>query len=418
MTNGVSRRRFLAAAGAALPSAGVAGLPVGAQPTGETGDDSTGGQPSEEPDAIFRGDLQRRGVHPDAEIPDRVAVDWRIPGVNKTDYSAAKASAVVAPTGDAIIPGDTGTVYAITPAGATRWAAATDPSTSGIHGTPVLANGLAYVGAYDGALYAFDLADGERVWKAELADAIGSSPAYHDGTVYVAVEYGDPDGSLVAVDAATGEARWEATEPANHPHSTPALDPNADAVVVGSNDGYLYAWTLDGEPRWTFNTGRPIKGPVAIHDGAVFAGSWDHNVYRVGIDSGEAEWDRSFTADDKVMSGPAVDPRTNTVFVGSHDEHLHALDAETGKERWSYRTGGAITGCPTVAGDRVLVGSYDGYLYALDAESGEYVWDVAANGNVTSTPTVHDGAVYFAERASASASGGFYRVVGDDGTDA
>ncbi|MFD1633301.1 PQQ-binding-like beta-propeller repeat protein, partial [Haloplanus ruber] len=307
-------------------------------------------------------------------------------------------------------------VRRVTPAGDIVWTAAVEETARGIHGTPALANETVYVGAYDGALYAFDLATGERFWRRSLGDAIGSSPGYHDGVVHIAVEYYEPSGAMFGVDAVTGEVVWDDRRPTDHPHSTAAIDPAAGRLVVGANDGHLYAWTYpDLSFAWSFETGDAIKGPVAIHDGSAFFGSWDRRVYRVDLADGRHEW--AAETDGRVMSGPAVEAATDTVYVGSHDSRCYALDAASGAVRWTFDTGGRITGCPTVAGDHVLVGSYDRSCYALDKRTGDRVWAVDGVGDVTSTPVVVDGAVYFADRAAESfldggdgRAGGVYKI--------
>jgi len=100
-----------------------------------------------------------------------------------------------------------------------------------------------------------------------------------------------------------------------------------------------------------------IKGPIATYDGGAYFGSWDHNVYRVNLEDGTEDW--SFQTGNLVMSGPALDPELDTVFIGSHDGNLYALDAQSGERHWSFETDLAITGCPTrlrPAGARRLEG--------------------------------------------------------------
>ena len=53
------------------------------------------------------------------------------------------------------------------------------------------------------------------------------------------------------------------------------------------------------------------------------------------------------------------------VYVGSGDGRLYALDAETGQEKWRFKTDGAIVSSPAVAGGVVYFASTDGYLYAV-----------------------------------------------------
>ncbi|PSQ57265.1 hypothetical protein BRD18_07580 [Halobacteriales archaeon SW_7_71_33] len=383
-----SRRSLLRASGAAAV-AGLASLAgcdavatVGLPETPERGPafpaDPAGAT------STFRGGLARRGYYPEHDTPAAPAAAWSRP-VNTGDHTAAKASAVPP----------------------------VEPAERGVHGTPTVAGDTVYVGAYDGALYALDRATGERRWRVRLGDAVGSSPAYHDGRVYLAVEFAPYEGSLFAVDARTGAVEAEAPAPTDHPHSTPALAPAADRVVVGANDGDVYGFTLDLDldRSWEVHTDGAVKGPVAVHDGAAFVGSWDGYLYRIDVETGAVAW-RHATGG-KVMSGPAVDPRRGVVYVGSHDRGVHAVGVD-GEPAWRFGTGGWITGCPSVVGDRVLVGSYDGHLYALDPESGDTfgdrAWSLELDGWVTASPRPVGDAVYVAERATEAGPGAVYAV--------
>jgi outer membrane protein assembly factor BamB len=408
------RRRFLQGVGSAA-AIGTAGC-LGRLRT-LTGGPST--PPAERADAQFRGETTRRGVSPEQSVPSSVTVDWRREGLNTGDHTAAKASPVQAPNGDVVVSGDTGEVWAVRPEGEIRWRTDATDTTRGFHGTPAIANGTVYVGAYDGALYAFDLETGERYWRTQLGDAIGSSPGYHDGRVYIAVEYYEPSGAIFALDAVTGEVVWEDRRITNHPHSTCAIDREAGRLVVGSNDGYLYCWSYpDHEFLWRYEAGEDVKGPIATWDGSAFFGSWSDEVYRVALADGSEEWATDLGA--SVMAGPSVEPSTGTVYVGDQHESLYALDAAGGDEQWETDVGGPVVGCPTVTSDHVLVGSYEPKLCAVEKATGDDVWSVPAEGNVTSTPLMTDEAVYFAERTSEASldgegsTGALYRVVADE----
>lgn len=420
MSGPYSRRSFLRAAalGGSLGLTGCAGRLADARrllprrgPGTPTGPGAADRAPADtEAFTAFRGGLKRQGYYPEATVPADVRTAWRIPEVNVGDHTAAKASVVRDPEGNYLVPGDAGEVRSVAVDGAVNWVADTESSTRGIHGTPTVANGLVYVGAYDGALYAFDVATGERVWRTRLGGSIGSSPAYHDGVVYIAVEHPTPDGSMAGCDALTGEAVWTDDTPTDHPHSILAIDRGAGRLVVGSNDGNLYGWSYPAlEHVWTFETGGDIKGPIATYDGSAFFGSWDHSVYRVGLESGAEEW--AVETDDMVMGGASIDTDSRTVYIGGHDGRLRALDVDTGEEQWSFATGGYVVGCPTVTREHVLVGSYDTNCYALRKASGERVWDVSADGWVSSTPHVDDDGIVFTSRATEETSGKAIRLV-------
>ena len=68
-----------------------------------------------------------------------------------------------------------------------------------------------------------------------------------------------------------------------------------------------------------------------------------------------------------------------TVYFGSSvDSRIYAIDAATGKTRWSFATGGAVRLAPSVDSGKVYAGSDDGYAYCLEAESGKLIWQVRA----------------------------------------
>ena len=393
----------------AAASVGVAGLAGCAAPSGADSAAPLAPTPLDgAASAQFRGGLQRWGLQ-DVPVPADVTVDWTLEAVNTGTHTAAKASPVSAPTDDVIIAGDTGTVRAVRPDGSVRWTAETEPTTRGIHGTPAIANGTVYVGAYDGAVYAFDLRTGDRMWRSKLGDAIGSSPAYYNGLLYIAVEYATPSGRVYALDAADGKPVWVDRRPTDHPHSSIAIDREAGRLVVGANDGNCYAWTFPGlEREWVFETGGPIKGPIATVDSLAIVGSWDEHVYALDLATGDEVW--SFRADGDVMAAPAIDP-TGVVYVGSHDWRVYALDLATGEERWRFATDGMVIGGLVVTPGHVLVGSYDATLYALDKAEGTETWAVTSNGHVTSAPLVRDDGIYYTERAAPTEPGHAYKLV-------
>jgi outer membrane protein assembly factor BamB len=81
--------------------------------------------------------------------------------------------------------------------------------------------------------------------------------------------------------------------------------------------------------------------------------------------------------DDFVYSSAAVSDRT--VVVGSYDRRVHALDAVTGRPRWSFDAGERISGSPSVVGDLVYASTIardprDGRTVALDLATGRRVW--------------------------------------------
>lgn len=68
----------------------------------------------------------------------------------------------------------------------------------------------------------------------------------------------------------------------------------------------------------------------------------------------------------------------DAVFVGSTDECLRALDAATGKTRWTFHAAGPFRAAPAYWNGRVFSGCDDGWLYALNAADGSLCWKLRA----------------------------------------
>ncbi len=97
-----------------------------------------------------------------------------------------------------------------------------------------------------------------------------------------------------------------------------------------------------------------------------------------------------------------VGDRDTLYFGSSADDKVYALDASTGRIRWTFFTQGPIRFAPVVVGDRLYVGSDDGCVYCLDAANGSLMWKrmlaserrvIPGNGRLISTQPVRTGLV-------------------------
>jgi outer membrane protein assembly factor BamB len=131
---------------------------------------------------------------------------------------------------------------------------------------------------------------------------------------------------------------------------------------------------------------------VAIHEGVAYFGTFDNQVVALDLKTRAVRWryehpDRKFP----FYSSAAV--TADTVLLGGRDRMLHALEAGTGKARWTHMTRARIDSSPAVAGQRVYVGSSDGRFYVLDLTSGKVVWEYDDGGPLTSSPALASGRV-------------------------
>jgi outer membrane protein assembly factor BamB len=208
------------------------------------------------------------------------------------------------------------------------------------------------------------------IWKFQTTGAIWGSPAVYQDTVFV----GSDDGALYAVAATTGEQRW-AFKTGGIVRSHPAIDAAAGALYFTSDDGYAYALQLqDGKPLWRADIGNSTERSVR----AIIGSSPSPIGY------------------DYLQSSPVV--ADGSIFIGSADSKVYALQADTGTLIWSFRTGAKVRATPTVVDGVLYVGSWDTSMYALDAHSGALRWQTPIGGQIQTTALVHGNLVYAASR--------------------
>ena len=117
----------------------------------------------------------------------------------------------------------------------------------------------------------------------------------------------------------------------------------------------------------------------APHAQQMFRGDAAHRGESAGAAPREfhrVKW--TFPTGARIVSSPVW--RDGTVFFGSDDGNVYAVDAATGRQRWMARTDGPVPSTPALSGERLFALSYDGRLYALDARTGEVLWKFATEG--------------------------------------
>ena len=143
------------------------------------------------------------------------------------------------------------------------------------------------------------------------------------------------------------------------------------------------------ELLWTFETEDGIESTAAIAAGTVYVGTLDGYLYAINLENGGLKW--KYQTYGEIKSSPTV--FSNVVYFGDGMGVFHAVDAQTGEPRWIFEAEAEIISSANVAQDRLLFGSYDQYLYCLSAEDGSLAWKFETEGYVHGTPAIVNGAV-------------------------
>jgi outer membrane protein assembly factor BamB len=177
-------------------------------------------------------------------------------------------------------------------------------NTAPVESSPLLRNGVLYVGTWNNDVIALNAKTGRQKWRFQADDQVNTSAAYWKGRIFIASD----GGTLYALNAGSGKLAWSAQS-----NST-----------FGSRE-FWYAT------------------PTVAY-GRVYIGNTDGTMYVFGAKSGKLLWARPLGS--YIYGAAAVYKRK--VFVGTYDGKFHALDAATGDTRWEIDAQGAVHAAPTV----------------------------------------------------------------------
>lgn len=206
------------------------------------------------------------------------------------------------------------------------------PTRGSIENSPCVTDKGVLFGSSASELLCLERKTGKQIWHADTMGDTDSTPAYHDGRIFVGSATGDSNetGHLWCFDSATGKSIWHVPF-ARGFWASPSLNTGVGRLYIGNADGWFYALKLsDGSVVWKRNLRARIWGSAAVSDGCC--------------------------------------------VVGVRDGRLWCLNEDTGEPLWVFDTPGDIDATPCVSGGQILTGDQQGGVYCIgEAPAGEAV---------------------------------------------
>lgn len=319
--------------------------------------------------------------------PPPIAESWLTPGFDPQGWptfahDSAHSGAYPAPGAAAPLRGQVG------------WQRNTG---GGIFSSPILADGILYVGSTSGNLSAMDARTGRIFWQHRVGQYLNdTTPVVVGRVLFVAANRS----WVQALDRTNGQQLWAA----NLGEVIQAPPVYAGGLVLINARTTTFALDAHtGSVTWRFHErgqGWPTQMATAVLGQVVYVAQGTSNiVYALSLPTGHQLW--SHDAGDRLISSPLV--AGQQVVIGTWNGRVEALDATTGALRWSYNVNQAlkpgspqdgIAGTPATAGDALVIGTYSGNVLALGQGDGQLRWAHAIDAPVLDVPVVAGDTLY------------------------
>lgn len=235
--------------------------------------------------------------------------------------------------------------------------------------SPLLKNGILYVGSWDGKVHAIRAKTGRKVWTYDTGDRVNTSAAYSGGRIFIA----NNSGTVYALNAKTGKLAWSGSQATEFFYAAPAVA--YGRVFIGSSDGTMYSYgQKSGKLLWAKPLGTYIYSSAALFDKKVYTGTYDGKFYALDAATGDVKWQREMPsavhAPPAVMNGLVYASTCATCgaeaarAVKTGKDSTTAFNAFDGRKVWSTSAGKYSS--PIIADqDRVYLTGRS-FVYALE----------------------------------------------------
>jgi outer membrane protein assembly factor BamB len=233
----------------------------------------------------------------------------------------------------------------------------------GAPNTPCVRNGRVFFVGNAGTVYALDAVSGEECWRAEAgAGSHAASPAVVDGRLVVA------DRCVQAFSVADGARLWKADVAVAHGSPVPWERDGRRLVVVGGPE-LACIDAADGRVLWRLPGNKGSASPVVSGSLAVMMYAYGPpTVYRMSLEGAEKLGD--FPIAHAGMGHQACTPCIDGARLYAWDRnHTFCYDLERGDFAWKGEAPGDGKPSPLLA-DGKVIGVAPGRALVLDARTG------------------------------------------------
>jgi outer membrane protein assembly factor BamB len=218
-------------------------------------------------------------------------------------------------------------------------------------------------------------------------------------------------GNFYAINKTTGQLQWSYDIRKDGKQQSFHGDPlvTGDLILIGTDRscdpegiGHVYAFERDsGKVRWKYRSTSVPTDIIQINSSAYF-GSFQDNWSSIDLKSGSLNWNFSTGAPNKECDPPKAPVTSgNRLFIAGLDGVIYSLDASSGRVSWKRKLPAAPSTGLALRDKTIYVGTNDQRLYRLNAETGAVISELATEAKpVGRLAFANDSLLLFLQNAS------------------
>ena len=265
-----------------------------------------------------------------------------------------------------------------------------------------------YFGTTGGKFFSVDRTTGNKKWEKDIGSPVNSSAAIDNGKIF----FVDNTQSVYAIDPANGKTKWKVAlgQKLEYPwrfdyyYSSPV--PYLGRIYLGADDGFLYSIDQNtGQVKWKYDCKSIIRSTPAIRNNRIYFGDMNGTFHALDLSGTKELWNFKTVGDTlkneewgfdrkAILSSPVI--TQGKIVFGCRDGFLYCLSEETGGELWKMNHNVSwVISTVAVKDSIVVTGTSDGrFVQAININSGREMWKFRTPLVVWSSPIIVGEHVY------------------------
>jgi outer membrane protein assembly factor BamB len=258
-----------------------------------------------------------------------------------------------------------------------------------VEATPIIQDGVLYIGRLDGIMEAIDLQKADTLWTFETLGQISAAPNLVDFQGQKAVVFGSYDNFMYVISQEDGK-QLNAFESGYYINGAVAVWQNH--VLFGGCDAWLRLIDCQtGIQTDSLEVQAYIPASPAIKGNYAYVADYAGDVYELQLKNGRIAAQKKLveatSADGSLTSVPAVSDEA--VYVLPDGRNVVAISRKSGEVLWKYMLKGDTgDSSPLVCDDDIIVCTSTGIVSILDTKDGSLKWEYDTGEQILGSPAV------------------------------